>query len=99
MRTRVVFAFFCSAAWLAAAEPEQLYLDVVKPALEQQCLGCHGVGNTFGDEDAFAQLIDEVETKLFGTLPDDTWFYPGHGNDSTLGAERPHLAEWRERGW
>ena len=45
------------------------------------------------------QLIDDVETKLFGRLPDDTWFYPGHGNDSTLGAERPHLAEWRERGW
>ena len=58
-----------------------------------------GVGNTFGDSDAFATLIDDVEAKLFGTLPDDTWFYPGHGNDSTLGAERPHLAEWRERGW
>ena len=48
-----------------------------------------GVGNTFGDEAAFAQLIDEVETKIFGRLPDDTWFYPGHGNDSTIGAERP----------
>ncbi len=47
----------------------------------------------------FATLIDDVEHKLFGALPDDTWFYPGHGNDSTLGAERPHLAEWRERGW
>ena len=58
-----------------------------------------GVGNTFGDEAAFAQLIDEVETKVFQRLPDETWFYPGHGNDSTLGAERPHLAEWRERGW
>ena len=58
-----------------------------------------GVGNTFGDEAAFAQLIDEVEAKLFGLLPDATWFYPGHGNDSTLGAERPHLPEWRERGW
>ncbi|WP_408895404.1 MBL fold metallo-hydrolase [Nocardioides sp. R1-1] len=58
-----------------------------------------GVGNTFGDADAFATLIDDVETKLFGTLPDDTWFYPGHGNDSQLGAERPHLAEWRARGW
>jgi len=58
-----------------------------------------GVGNTFGDSDAFATLIDDVDAKLFGTLPDDTWFYPGHGNDSTLGAERPHLAEWRERGW
>ena len=58
-----------------------------------------GVGNTFGDEGAFAQLIDEVETKVFQRLPDDTWFYPGHGNDSTVGAQRPHLAEWRTRGW
>jgi glyoxylase-like metal-dependent hydrolase (beta-lactamase superfamily II) len=58
-----------------------------------------GVGNTFGDEAAFLQLIGEVETKVFQRLPDDTWFYPGHGNDSTLGAERPHLAEWRARGW
>jgi glyoxylase-like metal-dependent hydrolase (beta-lactamase superfamily II) len=58
-----------------------------------------GVGATFGDSDAFASLIDDVEAKLFGTLPDDTWFYPGHGNDSTIGAERPSLPEWRERGW
>ncbi|GAA2151209.1 MBL fold metallo-hydrolase [Nocardioides koreensis] len=58
-----------------------------------------GVGNTFGDEAAFVQLIDDVETKVFQRLPDDTWFYPGHGNDSTIGAERPHLAEWRARGW
>lgn len=58
-----------------------------------------GVGNTFGDEAAFLQLIDEVETKVFQRLPDDTWFYPGHGNDSTIGAERPSLAEWRARGW
>ncbi|SDD15974.1 MBL fold metallo-hydrolase [Nocardioides lianchengensis] len=58
-----------------------------------------GVGNTFGDEAAFAQLIDEVETKIFQRLPDETWFYPGHGNDSTLGDERPNLGEWRTRGW
>lgn len=58
-----------------------------------------GVGNTFGDKAAFAQLIDEVETKVFDRLPDDTWFYPGHGDDSTIGAERPHLEGWRARGW
>ena len=58
-----------------------------------------GVGNTRGDADNFRSLIDDVETKLFGTLPDETWFYPGHGNDSTLGAERGSLAEWRARGW
>jgi glyoxylase-like metal-dependent hydrolase (beta-lactamase superfamily II) len=58
-----------------------------------------GVGNTFGDESAFEQLITDVEERIFQRLPDETWFYPGHGNDSTLGAERPHLAEWCERGW
>lgn len=58
-----------------------------------------GVGATFGDDAAFAQLIDEVEHKIFGELPDGTWFYPGHGGDSTIGEQRPHLAEWRERGW
>ena len=58
-----------------------------------------GPGGTFGDDAAFAQLIGDLETKVFGRLPDDTWFYPGHGGDSTIGAQRPHLAEWRERGW
>jgi glyoxylase-like metal-dependent hydrolase (beta-lactamase superfamily II) len=58
-----------------------------------------GVGATFGNAAAFAQLIDEVTTKIFDRLPDDTWFYPGHGNDGRLGDERPHLAAWRERGW
>jgi glyoxylase-like metal-dependent hydrolase (beta-lactamase superfamily II) len=58
-----------------------------------------GVGATFGDAAAFSQLVDEVETKVFGALPDDTWFYPGHGDDGRLGEERPHLPEWRERGW
>ena len=58
-----------------------------------------GVGATFGDVAAFTQLVDEVEQKVFGTLDDDTWFYPGHGNDGRIGDERPHVAEWRERGW
>ncbi|MFB7055521.1 MBL fold metallo-hydrolase [Streptomyces vinaceus] len=63
------------------------------------CLFPGGVGNTWGDPKAFERLIDDVEAKLFGQLPDETWVYPGHGGDTTLGAERPHLAEWRERGW
>ncbi|SOD58444.1 Glyoxylase, beta-lactamase superfamily II [Streptomyces zhaozhouensis] len=58
-----------------------------------------GVGNTFGDSAAFTRLLADVEGKLFAQLPDETWVYPGHGADTTLGAERPHLAEWRERGW
>jgi glyoxylase-like metal-dependent hydrolase (beta-lactamase superfamily II) len=58
-----------------------------------------GVGATRGNADAFAQLIGEVETKIFGRLPDATVFYPGHGGDGVLGNERPHLEEWRSRGW
>ena len=57
-----------------------------------------GVGKTRSPED-FTSLLDDVEERLFGTLPDDTCVYPGHGRDTTLGAERPHLAEWRARGW
>ena len=57
-----------------------------------------GVGKTWSPVD-FVTLIDDVESKVFGRLPDETWFYPGHGDDSTLGVERPHLAEWRARGW
>jgi hypothetical protein len=43
--------------------------------------------------------MDDLEAKVFGRLPDDTWFYPGHGNDSTLGNERGSIPEWRARGW
>lgn len=57
-----------------------------------------GVGKTWSPAD-FATLIDDVESKVFDRLPDETWVYPGHGADTTLGAERPHLAEWRDRGW
>ncbi|MEU1381566.1 MBL fold metallo-hydrolase [Streptomyces albidoflavus] len=63
------------------------------------CLFPGGVGNTHQDPDAFARLLGDVETKIFAALPDETWVYPGHGDDTTLGAERPHLAAWRERGW
>jgi glyoxylase-like metal-dependent hydrolase (beta-lactamase superfamily II) len=58
-----------------------------------------GVGNTFGNADHFRSLLDDVEQRIFAVLPDDTWVYPGHGKDTTLGAERPHLPEWRSRGW
>ncbi|SFT87310.1 Glyoxylase, beta-lactamase superfamily II [Actinopolyspora lacussalsi subsp. righensis] len=57
-----------------------------------------GVGKTGTPED-FRSLLDDVENRVFGVLTDDTWFYPGHGDDSTLGNERPKLSEWRARGW
>ena len=43
--------------------------------------------------------MNDLERKVFGRFDDDTWVYPGHGDDTTLGAERPYLPEWRERGW
>ena len=58
-----------------------------------------GVGNTQSDAGRFAALVDDVEHRLFDVLPDDTWVYPGHGADTTIGAERPSLATWRARGW
>ena len=58
-----------------------------------------GPGNTNKDAERFGRLMDDLERKVFGPLPDDTWVYPGHGKDTTLGAERPSVAEWRERGW
>jgi glyoxylase-like metal-dependent hydrolase (beta-lactamase superfamily II) len=57
-----------------------------------------GPGRTTSAEN-FTSLLDDLEEKIFAKLPDDTWFYPGHGNDSTLAAERPALPEWRARGW
>ena len=57
-----------------------------------------GPGNTWGDKAAFEQIIESIRTKLF-VLPDDTSVYPGHGKDTTIGAEKPHLDEWIDRGW
>jgi glyoxylase-like metal-dependent hydrolase (beta-lactamase superfamily II) len=58
-----------------------------------------GIGNTKQTGQSFDSLIEDVTTRVFDVYDDDTWFYPGHGDDSTLGVERPHLQEWRERGW
>lgn len=58
-----------------------------------------GVGNTEQDPARFTSLLDDVEERLFAAYPDDTVVLPGHGDSTTLGAERPALGEWRERGW
>lgn len=62
------------------------------------CLFPGGVGKTHS-ADEFDSLYADVTTKLFDRLPDETWVYPGHGWDTTIGAERPNLQEWRARGW
>lgn len=58
-----------------------------------------GVGNTFGDRKAFETLVSDIQRKVFDKLADDTWIYPGHGADTTVGTEREHAPLWLERGW
>jgi glyoxylase-like metal-dependent hydrolase (beta-lactamase superfamily II) len=58
-----------------------------------------GIGNTWGDAAAFESLFHDVKTRIFDRLDDDTWVYPGHGLDTTLGVERPSLPDWQARGW
>jgi glyoxylase-like metal-dependent hydrolase (beta-lactamase superfamily II) len=62
------------------------------------CLFPGGVGKTW-EPGAFEQLLGDVTSRVFDVYGDDTVVYPGHGDDTTLGEERPQLAEWRERGW
>jgi len=62
------------------------------------CLFPGGVGKTSTPEE-FESLLGGVSERIFARLPDETWVYPGHGWDTTVGAERPALQEWRERGW
>lgn len=57
-----------------------------------------GVGKTASDED-FSSLIDDVESRIFNEFDDETWVYPGHGADTTVGSERPNVMSWRQRGW
>lgn len=82
-----------SVALLYLGEPGRAHL------FTGDCLFPGGPGNTFGDPQAFATLMADLQEKVFDPLPDATWVYPGHGTDTTLGAERPHLAEWLARGW
>lgn len=58
-----------------------------------------GVGNTWNDPARFTSLIDDVSSRIFDVYDDDTVVLPGHGSSTVLGAERPHLAAWRQRGW
>ena len=57
-----------------------------------------GVGKTTTPE-LFTSLVDDVEQRIFGQLPDETWVYPGHGDDTTLAVDRGNVGEWRKRGW
>lgn len=72
--------------------------DGVTHLFTGDCLFPGGVGKTWQPGD-FERLLGDVSKKVFDIYDDRTVVYPGHGDDTTLGAERPHLGEWRERGW
>ncbi|WP_104103660.1 MBL fold metallo-hydrolase [Arthrobacter sp. 08Y14] len=78
-----------------------LYRDPAGPAhlFTGDSLFPGGLGNTQQDPERFASLYADVVERVFEQLPDDTIVHPGHGAGTTLGAERPHLPEWKERGW
>ena len=47
----------------------------------------------------FPTIIRSLEERLFGPLAPDVLVLPGHGAETTIGNERPHLQEWIDRGW
>ena len=57
-----------------------------------------GPGNTKTPEGDFPLILQSIDRRLF-TLPADLLVFPGHGLDTTVGDERPHLQEWADRGW
>ena len=57
-----------------------------------------GPGKTWSSED-FASLMDDLEERIFDVFDDAVHVLPGHGDPTTLGAERPQIPEWRARGW
>jgi glyoxylase-like metal-dependent hydrolase (beta-lactamase superfamily II) len=58
-----------------------------------------GPGATRFPGSDFPTIIRSIEDRLFTRLPDDVIVMPGHGEDTTIGTERPHLQEWIDRGW
>ncbi len=79
-----------SASFLVEATPLLFTGDTLFPG---------GPGATHFDNGDFATIIHSIENRFFAVLDDDTIIWPGHGDPSTIGAERPHLDEWVARGW
>ncbi|AFA73646.1 beta-lactamase domain protein [Gordonia polyisoprenivorans VH2] len=93
-----------TAIHLVGHTPGSIALALTDPAdgvvhlFTGDCLFPGGIGKTWQPGD-FDTLLDDVSSKVFDRFPDSTVVYPGHGKDTTLGAERPSLPGWRERGW
>jgi glyoxylase-like metal-dependent hydrolase (beta-lactamase superfamily II) len=58
-----------------------------------------GPGNTKGRYGDFPTIINSLEQRLFARLAPETLVLPGHGLDTTIGTELPHLDVWIARGW
>ncbi len=58
-----------------------------------------GPGNTKTELGDFEQIIESIEMRILDRFDDETLILPGHGDDTTVGRERPHLDEWISRGW
>ena len=58
-----------------------------------------GPGNTTFEGGDFPAIMRSLEERLFATVPEDHIVMPGHGDDTMIGTERPHLQEWADRGW
>jgi len=84
---------FCVPGMRSADGPGSLI-----PAIPWSLLFPGGPGKTNTPAE-FRSLMNDLETKIFDRFDDDTVVHPGHGDDTTLGTERPHLGEWRSRGW
>lgn len=78
--------------------PGSICLLVGKAVLTGDTLFPGGPGNTSFEGGDFDTIIASLDQRLF-TLPPDTLVLPGHGDDTTIGTERPHLQEWIDRGW
>jgi glyoxylase-like metal-dependent hydrolase (beta-lactamase superfamily II) len=78
-----------STCFLVEGHPVVLSGDTLFPG---------GPGNTSFENASFEQIIDSIDRRLF-TLPPETFVLPGHGLDTTIATERPHLDEWIARGW
>ena len=103
--TLTVGALTFDVIHLRGHTPGSVALALAGPATDDRvhlftgdCLFPGGPGRTNRPQE-FESLISGLETKVFDRYGDDTVVYPGHGDDTTLGAERPHLGEWKERGW
>lgn len=79
-----------SMCFLVAGSPVLFSGDTLFPG---------GPGNTTFPGGDFEQIIESIDRRLFSALSEDTLVLPGHGADTTIGEERPHLEEWVRRGW